>query len=306
MAFLDINQIDENALHEMKQAEQEAKMERLSERFDKRFNKNQPFLVKHKDTRVQSNWLSYFFNMISLIGLLYAVQEILAIIPIPYLNWVIAIALLVGFEIIKRKFSDMFWDHYWATSKIHYVYGLINFLVLFGISLSGSVYGMYFVTTDNAPEAKGIIDHTSNPEAVALQERLDKIETRIEEHKNNKVKHGKDKGDIRWPSQMALPELEKQALAMAQTLQTQYGILQVENQEIKNEWKLRRDFRAWAAVLLTILFEILFEICMRFNSKYDYQYYIATRKKNSSPTGVAVPVKKKPNPVNGTSLKPAV
>jgi hypothetical protein len=306
MSFLDINQIDENALHEMQQAEQEAKMERLSERFNKRFNKNQPFLVKHKETRAQSNWLSYFFNIISLIGLLYAVQELLTIIPIPYLNWVIAVFLLVGFEILKRRYSDKFWDHYWSTSNIHYVYGVINFLLLFGISIAGSAFGMYFVTTDNAPEAKAI-GINDDPEAVSLQERLSSIDEELSYHKGNK----NEKGVVYWPSQKAIQSLSQERLAVSETLQTKFGVFEVKNTQILSEWKLRKDFRAYAAILLTILFEFLFEVCMRFNSKYDYQLWIATekekeKKKSGSPIRVPDPVKKKPNPVNGASLMPAV
>ena len=134
-------------------------------RFSNRFSTKQPFLIRHKSTRRMSEVLSYFFNAVSLIGLWYAVKVVLEIIPIPYLNYVLAVVILVGFEIIKRKYSDQFWDYWHANKKTdnNFWYNFsINFIVLLGISLGGSVYGVYFVATDNSPEAQ-LMGETGDP-----------------------------------------------------------------------------------------------------------------------------------------------
>lgn len=266
MEIFNLEQMDLSVLEKMKEAELEEKAAKYENRFGNRFGNNQPFLKRHEGNRKLSGSISYFFNLVSLIGLLYAVQELLRIIPIPYLNWVIAIILLTGFEILKRKYSDLFWDYYWMSKKqIHYVYGFINFVLLFGISLGGSLFGMYFVTTDHAPEAKelGLND---DPEAVALQEELVEIDEKMAYHNANK----NSAGEILWPSQQTLAILEEQRLNAKEILRTKYGIVSIKNQDILSEWKIRKDFRAGAAILLCFIFEILFEICMRFNSKYDY------------------------------------
>lgn len=282
MQFFNLEQLDFSELEAMKKAEMAAKAAKLQDRFTHRFSKDKPFLLKHQGTRSLSGRLSWLFNAVSLIGLLWAVQELLSIIPIPYLNWVLAIPLLIGFEILKRKYSDLFWDFYWASNKnIHYVYGFINFILLFGISMGGSLFGMYFVTTDNAPEAK-VLGMNDNPEAVAMQERLIAIDKEYDFHLNNKNRQG----IVFWPSQQAIENLTKERANISETLKSEHGIVEIKNQDILSEWKIRKDFRAGAAILLTFLFEILFEICMRFNSKYDYMYHMAimttTKKKKSA------------------------
>lgn len=284
MKNFDFTTVDESLFRDMQQAELQAKQERLMAKFDNRFNNNRPFLVKYQSTRSTSNLLSYFFNAISLIGLLYAVQELLSIIPIPYLNWILAIGMLIGFEILKRKYSDLFWDHWWKSKEIQYTYGVINFVILFGISIAGSAFGMYFVATDHSPEAKqiGIND---DPEAISLKERQLAIKDEIKEHRKNR----NSKGEIYWPSQKAITLLTQEQLSITQTLEDKFGIFTIQNKDILNEWKLRKDFRAYAAIILTILFEILFEICMRFNSKYDYVMYLCFNKNRS----YSMPSKKK-------------
>jgi hypothetical protein len=104
--------------------------------------------------------------------------------PIPYLSEVITTVLLVLFEITKRKFSDLFWDHWHRHLRVQWVYGVINFGLLFGISLVGSGFGVYFGVTDTSQEAKqiGIND---DHEAIALSEEITEIDTKIAQHQAN-------------------------------------------------------------------------------------------------------------------------
>ena len=85
MRFFDLNQIDHGAYDDIRQAEIAAKQDKLMKRFTNRFDGKQPFLIRHKQNRQWSAYLSYFFNIVSLIGLWYAAKVILEVIPIPYL-----------------------------------------------------------------------------------------------------------------------------------------------------------------------------------------------------------------------------
>ena len=273
MKFFDLNQLDHQAYEQMKSAEQAAKRDKLRKRFTNRFNNKQPFLIRNQQNRQWSAYLSYFFNLVSLIGLWYAAKVILEVIPIPYLNYIIAAALLVGFEVIKRKYSDAFWDHWFATSKLHPVYFTLNFIILFGISLGGSVYGVYFVATDHSPEAR-FMGQSDDPEAVALQDRVNQLDTEIKANRADQSNYN-SAGEFYYNLQITERNLSAEKQALTETLREKHGIYTLQNQDILTQWQMRRDFRAWSVVILTILFELLFELCMRFNSKYDYVLYQA-------------------------------
>lgn len=254
------------------QFEAQMKRQRRLERMNKRFG-SLPWLQRHAGTRQISGVASYVFNIASVIGLWYAVNVLIGpFLPVPYLSEVITTVLLVLFEITKRRFSDLFWDHWHQTYKPHIMYGAINFVVLFGISLVGSGFGVYFGVTDTSTDAKQI-GVNDDPEAIALQDEITDIDRKIEQHSANR----NSEGVIFWPSQKAIEKLEAQRLENKEILKSKYGVYEVKNQTILQEWKIRKDFRAYFIIGLTILFELLFECCMSFNSKYDYRLYLRDR-----------------------------
>lgn len=266
------------------QFEAQMKRQRRLERMNKRFG-SLPWLDRHAGTRQISGVASYVFNIASVIGLWYAVNVLIGpFLPVPYLSEIITTVLLVLFEITKRRFSDLFWDHWHQTYKPHIVYGAINFVVLFGISLVGSGFGVYFGVTDTSTDAKqiGVNDDT---EAIALQDEIAEIDGKIKMHQENT----NPEGVIYWPSQKAIEKLEAQRLENKEILKTKYGVYEVKNQTILKEWKIRKDFRAYFIIALTILMELLFECCMSFNSKYDYRLYLRDMHEDGGPATASSP-----------------
>lgn len=291
--------VSDEQLQAMELAQQTATREQVLQKLDNRYNKNKPFLQQHADTRQYAEYVAIFSHIVSIIGLFYGLKVVLEVFPL----WVaiaLSIIILIGFEVLKHKYSDKFWDHWWATGKMHAVYFFINFILLFLISMGGSIYGMYFGALDNSPEAKqiGIND---DPEAIGLKEQLAKIEDDIAFHKGNK----NSQGEVYWPSQQAIKKLEEQRTSITTTLQEKYGIYNIQNEQILTDWRTRTDFRVYALLLVSFLMEIIFEVCRRFISKYDYQVYLAIKKgATASPSPTPPPGGRKSlTPVPGDKLQ---
>jgi len=251
------NYTDEQ-LTALKKAEDEAAMKTykdgLSQRFD---NKNLPFIIKNKKKRAISLVLSYVANIGSALGLMYVVVVQLEAMPI-YLRWAIAILFLVGFEMLKRYYSDEFWDEYHSTKAINIKNAFINFILLFGLSLAGTAFGLFFVAKD------------TDPGAAALRMDIDAITTEIKTHTTNK----NAAGEIYWPSQMALKGLYKKRDQLNSQLSIASSTLPEQHQTTEY-WQQKSDFRAWSLVVLAIILELVFEVCMSFMSRFDFNKFIA-------------------------------
>ena len=162
-------------LSKLNQEEEKDKLEQEHDKLSNRFNKKQtPYIVKFKSMRNVALATSYIFNTFSGIGMFLLVAVFLEIIPLPYLNYVIATLATAGFELyLKRKFSDMFWDEYFATGEYYLITGLIIFGLLFAISMSATVGGFYFLTNDAAPES------------IEIKAQLNALDSKIAAHLSN-------------------------------------------------------------------------------------------------------------------------
>lgn len=286
MNFLN-KKLSAEELEEMKRQEENEITTQEYESLRNRFDKNQPFVFAHARRRRISGGASYFFNVVSALGLFYVVALFLEVIPVPYLNYIFAFAMLVAFEWSKRYFSDSFWDEFYfklldlkndVMGSINFKIGFINFALLFSLSLAGTAYGLYFFTTD------------ASPEAIALKVEIQELKASIAEHESNK------KGNrIQWNSEQLLnkelyPKLAQLEIELSEAEAS--GRTSGDTTEAGISYSVQRSqFRVWSAVLLSILFEILFEICMAFNSKYDYRKMKLlekqTRKKTTPPSSSA-------------------
>lgn len=275
MSFFDStqNEIDPYEEEKIYQAEKLDKESNFTDRFERRFGKKVPWLIRKKGNRQGAYRFSFVCNVVSVLAGFYGASVIMEIFPIPYLNYLLAVFILVVMEIYKRKFSDEFWDQYFATKTFKMDAALKNF-ALFTISIGLSGFGMYFAVTDMSPEAKqlGLKD---DPQAAALLERVEKLDEdllAIRADKSNydasgTFYHIHAKKENGW-----IAERDR----ISKKLESEYDIIiQGKNSEIREEWKLRTSFRSYAGVIATLLAELIFELCMAFCSKYDYRYYRA-------------------------------
>ncbi|MGH1365844.1 MAG: hypothetical protein ACRBF0_19955 [Calditrichia bacterium] len=262
---------------ELAQKKQEEDNIALASRYEKlksRFNNNQPWFVRNAHWRNKAEFFSYVANIASCLGLSYATIIMLDFIPIPYVNYVLAVVILVSFEYLKRKFSDMFWDTYHSCGHVDIKSGLVNFVLLFGLSLAGTGYGVWFYAQDN------------DPGAAALRAELAKVEESINTHETNKNK----KGEIYWNSQETLKELGKERQVIKSKISKIEGeeIITTEDSGYVYE---KASFRKYGSLLLAVLLEIVFEVCMSFMSKFDFHRFKLAEQamaKNTSPRSPSV------------------
>ena len=276
MDFFGNNLSDEELSLKKQQEDQAAEASRY-ERLKRRFNDDQPWFVRNAHWRSKAEFFSYVANITSCLGLSYATIIMLDFIPIPYVNYILAIVLLFSFEYLKRKFSDLFWDIYHSTGAIDWKSGLTNFVVLFGLSLAGTGYGVWFYAQDN------------DPGAAALREELAKVEESIKTHENNK------KGDvIYWNSQEILQGKEGSVGLYAERDLIKDKIGKIEGEQIVTTEDTgyvyeKANFRKYGSLLLAILLEIVFEICMSFMSKYDYHKFKLAELAMKQKQGAGIP-----------------
>ncbi len=300
MSFFDStqNEIDPYEEQRIYEAEKLEKEDNFSSRFEKRFGEKVPWLIRKRSTRQGAYRFSFVCNLVSVFAGFYGASVILEIFPVPYLNYILAVGILIIMEIFKRKFSDEFWDQYFATKTFKLDAAFKNF-ALFSISIALSGFGMYFAVNDLSPEAKqlGLKD---DPQAAALLERVDKldkdlIDIRADQSNYDQAGtfyHIHAKKENNW-----IAERDR----ISKKLEEDYNIIiQDKNSEIKKEWKLRTAFRSYAGVISTLLSEFIFEICMCFCSYYDYRYYramVLARKAKARKEDLNGTRKKSPAPV---------
>lgn len=277
MSFFDLKQLqgfDASLEQELFEAEKENAVDKLASRFQSRFGAKVPWLIRKQGARRSAYAFSFGCNFISALAGFYGGSVLMEIFPLPYLNYIGAALGLFLMERFKRQFSDELWDQYWATKTIKWDAAVKNF-GLFGISIFLSVFGMYFAAKDLSPEAQ-IMGATGDPEAVAMQQRVGKLDKELKGLRADKSNYN-EQGQfyhIHVPKENAM---KNERANLTQALAEKHGIYKIENESILSEWKIRTGFRAYFGVIITLLAEIAFEICMGFCSYYDFRLFRAMR-----------------------------
>ena len=272
------SRINNKLLNEENKAREQQKYERFQHRFDK---DNLCWYERNQSKKWIALIVSYVANIASILGLGYTVVIIMQSFGVhtEWMAWCLSIPFMALFEYIKRYFSDAFWDYYHATKertkqlieRISWPNFALNFIVIFGISLAGSVGGIYWFAKEKGPEAK-YIGLGSDPNASALLAEVEEKKAAYQgfiKDPNNHNSKGEFYYKLLGQKDKMLTEIqEKEAL-----LNSQYGIIMIDNQDIKEDWRTKTQFRILAAILITIFFEIIFEVCMSFLSRFDYEEF---------------------------------
>ena len=273
------NQFDEEEAFRIEQeaiqAEKDRKLDKMSNRFESRFNRQQSTVSRHAENRYWVGILSYLPQLLSVIVAFKGARVLMEWVPVPYLDWVMAVIMLVILEVVKRKYSDKFWDQWFATSRINFGAASINFTALI-ISVILSGFGVWFLIGDNSQEAK-TMGLSGDPEAVALQDQIKQLEANIAEHRSNK----NEKGVIYWPSQQSIAKLEAQKSDLTTTLREQHGVIVMKNEDILDQWRLRMGYQKYMGLFITLFLEIVFECLMAFCSWYDYKKWLVMKRMSS-------------------------
>lgn len=279
MNFFNRNQFDEEEAWRIEQEEQavaqEAKMQQMSARFDMRFNQKKSFISQYADTRYWVGILSWIPQIISAVAAFKGARVLIEWVPIPYFDYVVGIAVLVGLELAKRHWSDKFWDRFFGTKRIHAGAFSVNFTLL-AISLFFSAFGFYFLVSDNSQEAK-LMGTSGDPEAVAIQDQLHQAKGDLQAMIDDKSNYNSE-GLFYYKLMPAKVAKEKQIAELTTTLREKHGIYDIANKEIVKEWTIRKNFKSNTGIVITIICEFIFEIMMAFCSFYDFKRWLIERR----------------------------
>jgi len=279
MSFFNQNQFDEEEAWRIEREEQaavqEQRLEKMSARFDQRFNNRKSFISRHQDTRQWVGWMSWIPQIISAIAAFKGARVLIEWVPIPYFDYIVGIAVLIGLEIAKRHWSDKFWDRFFATKRIHLGAFSVN-AALFIISLFFSAYGFYFLVSDNSQEAK-LMGTAGDPEAVALQDQLRTSKSELQAMIDDKSNYNHE-GKFYYKMIPAKVAKEEQIAELTTTLREKHGIYNIANTAILSEWTIRKNFKSYTGITITIIAEIIFELMMAFCSFYDFRRWLIERR----------------------------
>ncbi|MEZ5045282.1 MAG: hypothetical protein R2828_35635 [Saprospiraceae bacterium] len=262
----------EQELHEAEQLANQDDMSRmLEERFGTATGKR-PWLIRKAPSRKSAFIFSFFCNLLSAGAGWYGALIVMEIIPIPYMNYLGALAGLILMEKYKRKFSDQFWDTYWATKNIRWDLGGKNFVLLL-VSIALSIGGMFFAVSDFSPEAK-YLGMNDDPETVAIQDRIRTLDEDIKALRADKANYNSN-GEFYHIHARKENLWAEEKTALTQELKEVHGVQIIQNEDIRRDWKLRTGYRTYFGIIITLLAEIAFEICMAFCSYYDFRLFRA-------------------------------
>lgn len=271
--------------------------EKLRDRFT-----NKPWLIRNGEYRRWVKPASIVLQIVSALFGFYGAKVLMEYfpVPIPYFEYFAAGVMVGVMEFFKRKFSDSFWDSFFAYRerlRIKQVCGLTPSPIRYGAALGNisilafsfylTVGGGFFMTKDNSPEAK-LTGAGNDPEAQALvAERQELRDTKAEnnakiaKHEANKVSDG-GRMVISWPSQRAISKLEESNTAIdasiasiTETLRNKHGVYDIQNMNIISEAKQRSAYAIYTVIAMLAFLEILFECLMAFASYYDVRMLIA-------------------------------
>lgn len=248
LAFLKAKEDEEKQLHEI-------------EKLDARFSTDTPFIIKHKKNRQIAVPVSIILNSISAMGAAYSIKVMFEALPV-WAMWLLAVSVLALLEVSKRKASDLFWDHWYATKSIHFGYAILNFVVFLGISVGGTGSGIYFAAKD------------TDPGAATLRTEISVLKEEIADYKGQR----NSKGQIFWKIQnKILPMKEEQLSKLEAELATVTKGANATAAINPSYFANKAKFRIIAGVGLNILLEIIFEFLMAFMSRYDYRKHQALK-----------------------------
>ena len=238
--------------------------QKLKNKFQNRFEKK-PWLIRQKGNRTIVKYASWIFQFISIAAGFYGAKIIMEFLPLPvFAQWIAAALVLVFIEILKRKYSDQFWDSVVAfrkalTTRIRWGSGIAN-VSLFIVSIGLSVGGVYFGVIDFSPD---------NPDAIALNEKIETAKADLAAWKKDPA-NLVSSGQVKWNLRKIPQQKEETIIALETAYFDQFGTYAP-----SSDWDLRNEFRRWFSVIATILAELLFEGCMLFASFYDLRYALA-------------------------------
>ena len=236
------------------------------DKLERRFNQQKyTWADRNARLRLVSLVSSYVFNLVSAAGMLYMSKYIASWYSTNFIvQWSIGLIVMVAFEWAKRETSDRFWDDFFRSKKVHFGMLILNFVVIFGMSLGSAIMGYNQITKDYSPEYQAQKTTDRINDLIADKKVIQEADKSHMANKNSK-------GETYYKS---LKLVEKNAPRIA-SIEDQINVERSKMDQLNEENQSTFDGSVtggiYTILISIILFEFLFEICMRFMSYFDYR-----------------------------------
>lgn len=253
----------EAALNAFKQQNNQNSFSKLERRFNKSVN---TWCEQYQSLRVLAFLISWAFNLISALGLAYLVFHALMSFGMGRdLAIFFSVLFLALFELVKRKTSDLFWDDYVATKSPNIGLGVINFVVIFGLSLAGTYNGYDQGTKDFSPEY----------EAQKTNDNIDRIDSEILALQTENIevhqKTADKKGQMRWNNEVMFTKNNERIAELNKQIDIERASLSELEEENGTEFEKGITLGIDTIMYIAIGSEIAFEFLMWFMSFFDFR-----------------------------------
>ena len=255
--------IGEKVASLFRQQNQEAAFGKLDRRFNKMSN---TWCERYKSVRVLAFLTSWGFNFISAAGISYLVYHAAKSFSAPHgVALVFSIVFLILFELLKRKTSDLFWDDFVETKTANIGLGIVNFVIMFGLSLAGTYYGYDQGTKDFSPEYQA---KKTTDEIERIDNEILKLET---ENKEVHQKTANKKGQMRWNNEVMHTKNNERIAELSSQADEERAKLEALNLEHGTEFEKGVTLGIDTIIAIAIGSEIAFEFLMWFMSFFDFR-----------------------------------
>ena len=234
---------------------------------EKRFNKAaNTWCERYKSLRVLAFLTSWGFNFISAAGISYLVYHAAKSFSAPHsIALVFSVVFLVLFELLKRKTSDLFWDDFVETKTANIGLGIVNFVIMFGLSLAGTYYGYNQGTKDFSPEYQA---QKTTSEIDRIDNEILKLETENKEvHQATRDKSGQ----MRWNNEKMHTKNNERIAELNLQADEERAKLEALNLEHGTEFEKGVTLGIDTIIAIAIGSEIAFEFLMWFMSFFDFR-----------------------------------
>lgn len=291
----------------LRQQEEDIRRNNRFDRQNRRFGNSTSWIGRNEENRQYAYYFSFVLQIISIIAGYKGGLVLMEWVPLPYLPEILAVLFLITIEFLKRKYSDQFWDFFYANKGKINIGALLKNFALFAASLLLCAYGVYFLVQDNSKEAQ-LMNHDNDPEAIAMDSKIREKEKAIaaananfvdwKNNKQNQVSSGEIKWDLRGiqkEKEANIQKMEASKLDLIAIYEGKFGAYAKINEKIIDKWETRINFQSYTSIWIVIICEIIFEALMAFCSKFDFrQYEVEKRMATNVPSA-----KKQKAPMNG-------
>lgn len=241
-----------------------------------------PYFTKYQGFKNTLLWLSYLFNVFSILSASYAVYYFTEwITGFVAAGWITAGVFLFFLEKLKRKSSTEFWQVYFFERKLASGWLVLSLFCL-SLSLLSSAFGSKQGTEELAPSAELI---AADSVATEYRQKVAELEAENAELKNQKDHTGtiyyRLQSVIRSNTSM-IADYQNRILELDKKLEGK-------NEQLSTAYRQKIEFTAWTLVWVVIVMELLFEACLAYVWYYYHRSYVERKMLRGETNGDDLP-----------------